>query len=220
VNRIFDAGQHAHGFIAVGQFATGFIAIGQVATGFIAIGQVARGCIAIGMASFGIVSIGMASAGLLNTFGLVGIGGRRGGGIVVELLPRLTRKRALPHTSSATEVWSSGQPAWVRATLVRDPNGNAALFDDGRPLGVKMAPTLRRAADQALSQGSCDVLAYASRMGDVLVSERLMQATTPTLIERLSYATWAPRLAGLVLLATLYWLLVGLPLVRGLAALD
>jgi hypothetical protein len=220
VARIFDAGQHAHGFIAVGQFATGFIAIGQVATGVIAIGQVARGCIAIGMASFGIVSIGMASLGLLNTFALVGVAGRRGGGGVFELVPRLTRKRALPPTSSVAEVWSSGQPAWVRATLVRDPNGNAALFDDGRPIGVKMAPPIRRTAEKALAEGSCDVLAYASRVGDVLVSDRLMQASTPTLIERLSYATWAPRLAGLALLATVYWLLVGFPIVRALAALD
>jgi hypothetical protein len=47
-----------------------------------------------------------------------------------------------------------------------------------------------------------------------------MQAATPTLIERLSYATWVPRFLGLTVLATLYWLLVGFPLVRILAALD
>jgi hypothetical protein len=220
VARIFDAGQHAQGFIAVGQFATGFIAIGQVATGVIAVGQVARGGIAIGMASFGIVSIGMASAGLLNTFALIGVAGRRGGGGVFELVPKLTRKRALPDTRSAAEIWSSGEPAWVRATLVRDPNGNAALFDDGRPLGVKMSPALRRAADEALAKGACDVLAYASRAGDVLVSDRLMEATPMSLVERLSYAAWVPRFFALAFLATLYWLFVGFPLVRALTALD
>jgi hypothetical protein len=217
---LFDAGQHAHGFIAVGQFATGFIAIGQVATGVIAVGQVARGCIAIGMASFGIFSVGMASAGLLNTFALLGVAGRRGGGGVLELLPRLTRKRALPHARSAAEVWSSGEPGWVRATLVRDPNGNPALFHDGRPLGVKMFPALRRASEESLAQGSSDVMAYVSRAGDVLVSERLMQASMPTLVERLSYAAWAPRFVGLVVLATLYWIFVGFPIVRALVTLD
>jgi hypothetical protein len=220
VARIFDAGQHAHGFIAVGQFATGFVAIGQVATGVIAIGQVARGCIAIGMASFGIVSIGMASLGLLNTFAMVGVAGRKGGGLVIELLPKLSRKRVLPDARSAQEVWSSGEPGWVRATLVRDPNGNAALFDDGRPLGVKMSPALRGVAEKALARGSAEVLAFASRAGDVLVSDRLMEAATPTLVERLSYAAWAPRFVGLTILATLYWVLVGFPLVRALVALD
>ncbi len=217
---IFDAGQHAHGVIAVGQFATGVIAIGQVATGVIAVGQVARGGIAIGMASFGVVSIGMVSFGLLNTFAMVGVAGRKGAGLVIELVPKLSRKRVLPRTRSAQEIWSSGEPGWVRATLVRDPNGNAALFDDGRPLGVKMPPALRKVAEKALARGSCDVLAYTSRGGDVLVSERLMEAAPPTLIERLSYAAWAPRLVGLVVLATLYWMFVGFPLVRALALFD
>ncbi len=218
--RFFDAGQHAHGFIAVGQIATGFIAIGQFATGVIAIGQVARGVVAIGRASFGIVSIGMASAGLFSAFAMVGVAGRKGAGLVVELLPKLTRKRALPRASSAAELWANGEPGWVRATLVRDPNGNAALFDDGKPIGIKMVPALRATAEQALRQGSCDVLAYTARTGDALVGERLMEATTPTLVERLSYATWAPRFIGLTLLATVYWVLVGFPLVRALVALD
>jgi hypothetical protein len=220
VARIFDAGQHAHGFIAVGQFATGFVAIGQVATGVIAIGQVARGCIAIGMASFGIVSIGMASLGLLNTFAMVGVAGRKGGGLVIELLPKLSRKRVLPAARSTQEIWSSGEPGWVRATLVRDPNGNAALFGDGRPLGVKMSPPLRAVAEKALAQGAPEVLAFASRAGDVLVSDRLMQATPPTLVERLGYASWVPRFAALTLLCALYWIVVGFPLVRALGALD
>jgi hypothetical protein len=219
VARFFDAGQHAYGFIAVGQFATGFVAIGQSALGVIAIGQLARGGIAIGMASFGVVSIGMASGGLLGTMALIGVAGRKGAGGVFELIPKLTRRRALPHTSSARDVWSNGEPGWIRATLVRDPNGNAALFEDGRPLGVKMVPALRRTAEKALESGACDVLGYTSRAGEVLVCERLMEATAPTLVERLSYATWAPRFIGLALLATVYWLLVGFPLVRALVAL-
>jgi hypothetical protein len=221
VPRIFDAGQNAYGVIAIGQFATGFLAIGQVATGVIAVGQVARGCFAVGMGSFGIVSIGMGSIGLLNSFALGGVGGYKARGLAVfELIPKLTRRRVLPRTCSAGEVWSSGEPGWVRATLVRDPNGNAALFDDNRPLGIKMAPALRSVAEKALANGSCDVLAYTARSGEVLVSERLMEASTPTIVERLAYAAWAPRFIVLALLATLYWMFVGLPLVRVLDALD
>ncbi len=198
--RIFDAGQHAHGFIAVGQVATGFIAIGQSALGVIAIGQVARGVVAIGQASFGIVSVGMVSG---------------------ELLPKLTRQRVLPSTSSAQEIWSSGETGWLRAMLVRDPNGNAALYDEeSRPLGVKMLPALRATAEGALANESREVLAYASRAGDILVCERLMEARPPALMERLRYATWAPRFVALAIMATAYWLYVGFPLVRALVALD
>jgi hypothetical protein len=82
-----------------------------------------------------------------------------------------------------------------------------------------MVPALRRTAEKALESGACDVLGYTSRAGEVLVCERLMEATAPTLVERLSYATWAPRFIGLALLATVYWLLVGFPLVRALVAL-
>jgi hypothetical protein len=220
VTRFFDAGQHAHGVIAVGQFATGVVAIGQVAVGVVAIGQVARGAIAIGMASFGIFSVGMASGGLMTTFGLVGIGGRRGGGGVFELLPRLTRQRVLPHASSPADIWQNGEPGWVRATLAADPNGNPALLAGGQPLGIKLLPALRSTADKALQNESTDVLAYTSRTGDVLVAERLMEAAPPKLVERLRYAAWAPRFIGLVLLATAYWILVGFPLVRGLVTLD
>jgi hypothetical protein len=218
--RLFDAGQHAHGVIAVGQFATGFVAIGQMALGVVAIGQVARGGIAIGMASFGVVSVGMAAGGLMTTFGLVGVGGRRGGGGIYELLPRLTRQRVLPRASSPTEIWQSGEPGWVRATVARDPNGNLALLAGGQPLGIKLVPALRTTADQALQEESPDVLAYTSRIGEVLVADRLMQAAPPKLVERLRYASWVPRFIGLVLLATAYWVLVGFPLVRGLVTLD
>src|SRR5262249_40218413 len=121
--------------------------------------------------------------------------------------------------ASARDVGSSGQPGWIRATLVRDPNGHAALFEDGRPIGVKMVPSLRRTAEKALESGACDVLAYTACAGEALVCERLMEAAAPTLVQRLSYATWAPRFLGLALLATVYWLVVGFPLVRALVAL-
>src|SRR5579859_3548514 len=163
--RFFDAGQHAHGVIAIGQFATGVVAIGQMSLGVVAIGQVARGGIAIGMASFGVVSVGMAAGGLLNTFAMIGIGGRRAGGGVFELLPRLTRQRVLPRAASPADIWNSGEPGWVRATVFSDPNGNPALVSGGQPLGIKLLPALRTTADRALQDGSTDVLAYTTRIG-------------------------------------------------------
>ena len=218
--RIFDAGQDAYGFIAVGQHATGFVAIGQDALGVVAIGQLARGVIAIGQASFGIVSIGMVSGGLLGAVAIGGVAGRKGAGFVLELLPKLTRQRVLPRALSAQEVWTSGEPGWVRASLVRDPNGNAALFDDGRPLGIKLVPSIRSTAEAALASGATEVLAYAVRGGELLVCERLMEAKPPALLERLSYAAWAPRFFALALLAAAYWILVGFPLVRALVSLE
>jgi hypothetical protein len=217
VGRFFDAGQHAHGFIAVGQLATGFIAIGQSALGVIAIGQLARGVIAIGQASFGIVSIGMVSGGLFGATAMGGIAGRKGSGFVLELLPKLKRHHVLPDTTSASDVWTTGEPGWVRASIVRDPNGNATLFDDGRPLQVKMVRGLRAAADGAIGS---DVLAYTSRSGEVLVCEKLMQTSPPTLKEQIGYAMWIPRFLGLTALAVAYWIVVFLPLIRALAELS
>jgi len=220
VARFFDAGQHAHGVIAIGQFATGVVAIGQSALGVIAIGQLARGGVAIGQASFGIVSVGMVSGSLLNTVAIAGVAGRKGAGFVLELLPKLTRQRVLPRTSSPQEVWSSGEPGWVRATLGRDPNGSPTLFGDGGPLGIKLLPGLRSAADVAIERGSADIVAQCTRNGEVLVCDRLMEAGAPRLIERLRYATWVPRFFALAALATAYWILVVFPLIRGLLALD
>jgi hypothetical protein len=217
VARFFDAGQQAHGFIAVGQYATGVIAIGQSALGVIAIGQLARGVIAIGQASFGIVSIGMVSGGLLGAIAMGGIAGRKGVGFVLELLPKLRRHHVLPPTTSAEDVWTTGDPGWVRASIVRDPNGNATLFDDDRPLQVKMVRGLRAAADGAIGS---EVLAYTSRFGEVLVCEKLMATTPPSLVERIGYAMWVPRFLALTALAVAYWLVVGFPLIRALVLLG
>jgi hypothetical protein len=217
VARFFDAGQNAHGFIAVGQFATGFLAIGQSALGVIAIGQLARGVVAIGQASFGIVSIGMVSGGLLGAVAMGGIAGRKGVGFVLELLPKWKRQHVLPATTSAADVWATNEPGWVRASIVRDPNGNATLFDDGRPLQVKMVRGLRGAADGAIGS---EVLAYTSRSGEVLVCERLMATSPPSLVERIGYAMWVPRFLALTALAVAYWLVVGFPLIRALVELS
>jgi len=217
VARFFDAGQHAHGFIAIGQVATGFIAIGQTALGVIAIGQLARGVIAIGQASFGILSIGMVSGGLFGATAMGGIAGRKGKGFIFEIFPKLKRQHILPSTTSAADVWATSEPGWVRASIVRDPNGNATLFDDGRPLQVKMVRGLRTAADGAIGS---DVLAYTSRSGEVLVCEKLMATSPPSLVERIGYAMWAPRFLALTLLAVAYWLVVGFPLIRALVELD
>jgi len=159
----------------------------------------------------------MVSGGLLGATAMGGIAGRKGKGFVLELLPKLRRHHVLPATTSAADVWATGEPGWVRASIVHDPNGNATLFDDGRPLQVKMVRGLREAADSAVGS---DVLAYASRSGDVLVCEKLMHATPPSLVERIGYVMWAPRLIALTALAVAYWVVVGFPLIRALVELD
>ena len=94
----------------------------------------------------------------------------------MEILPKLTKQRVLPSASSPQAVWSSGEPGWVRASLARDPNGNPALVDGGQPLGIKLVPSLRSAADVAIERGSQEMLALCTRNGDVLVCDRLMEA--------------------------------------------
>ena len=75
---------------------------------------------------------------------------------MLELIPRLKRRRAPPATTSARDVWSTGEAGWVRGQLVRDSNGNAALFDGDRPMQVKLVRALRAPAESALGG---DVLA-------------------------------------------------------------
>ncbi|MBD4217971.1 hypothetical protein GUH35_19520, partial [Xanthomonas citri pv. citri] len=84
---------------AIGQQATGFIAIGQMATGVIAIGQLARGVIAIGQLGIGFIGWGQGGVGIFHAAGMLGIGGRRGIGGVVQLVPSLGRPRVPPQES-------------------------------------------------------------------------------------------------------------------------
>ena len=217
MSRFFDAGQEAHGFIAVGQLATGVIAIGQSALGVIAIGQLSRGVVAVGQLSFGVFSVGMGSVGIFGTIAMGGVAGRRGLGFVLELIPRLKRRRVPPATTSARDVWSTGEAGWVRGQLVRDPNGNAALFDGDRPMQVKLMRALRAPAESALGG---DVLAYTVRSGEVLVCERLMSTTAPTLAENLRLITWALRFGVLALIAAAYWIVVLFPLIRALVEMG
>jgi hypothetical protein len=65
-----------------------------------------------------------------------------------------------------------------------------------------------------------EVLAFTSRSGDVLVCEKLMATSPPSLVEQIGYAMWVPRFLGLTALAVAYWLVVGFPLIRALVELD
>ena len=127
---LFQAGQHAHGIIAVGQVATGVIAVGQIATGVIAIGQVARGVVAIGMVSLGLVSIGMGAVGLVYAGGMVGLGGRAGFGFILPLVPLLGRQPWSRWLLAPVQLVVLCAAAWLFWYLAGVPLGNA-LWDPG-----------------------------------------------------------------------------------------
>lgn len=127
---LFQAGQHAHGIIAVGQVATGVIAIGQMATGVIAVGQVARGVVAIGQVALGIVAIGMGSVGLVYAGGLVGVGGRAGFGFILPLMPMSGGHSRIRWALAPVQLVLLCAAAWLFWYLAGVPLGNA-LWDPG-----------------------------------------------------------------------------------------
>lgn len=170
--KIFDAGAEAHGFIAVGQIATGFIAIGQMATGVIAIGQLARGVIAIGQLGFGFIGWGQAGVGLFHAVGMVGIGGRRGIGGVVQLVPTLGRPRVPPEATSLPAV-SAGAQGWVPLDLARDQLG-LGLYDRGQRLPIKLDRRVLVGAQRITADGAARVWVFMKRVGPTLVAQRIV----------------------------------------------
>lgn len=76
--RVFEAGVHPVGVIAVGAFPTGIIALGQGATGVVAIGQLARGFVTVGQLSLGVLALGQLSMGLVWAGGQLALGGTSG----------------------------------------------------------------------------------------------------------------------------------------------
>ena len=170
--RFFDAGDHAVGFIAVGQQATGFFAFGQVATGVIAIGQLARGGFVVGQLAVGLVGWGQAGIGVFHAAGMVGVGGRRGLGLVLPLVPSLGRPRVLPAPTELTAV-HAGTEGWVDVSLGRDALG-LGLFLGPQRLGIKLDRRLQSRADTLTAEGPQRVLAHVKPIGSVLVCERLV----------------------------------------------
>jgi len=169
--KFFDAGDQAVGFIAVGQQATGFFALGQMSTGVIAIGQVARGGIAIGQAAIGLVGWGQVGGGIFHAAGMVGIGGRKGLGIVLPIIPSIGRPRVMPEATPFAAV-EAGTQGWVEVDLAQDAHG-LGLYLSGQRLPVKLDRRLQRRAQEITAEGPRRVRAFTTRVGDVLVCDRI-----------------------------------------------
>ena len=213
--RFFDAGPEAFGFIAVGQVATGFIAIGQSATGVIAIGQIARGGIAIGQASVGLIAVGMGAIGVFHATAMIGIGGRKGWGGVLPLIPTLTRPHAPPSTTTLAAVSAGHGAGWIRAMLTKDGAG-AGLFEGGRRLPIKIDHRLAPRAAEASAKGEVRVYASTSRVEGRLVCDRLLYVPGRRQPKSLFLLVSALRLVALAGVAAAFWSIAGNSVLAGL----
>jgi hypothetical protein len=199
-------GQEAEGFIAIGQHARGVIAFGQIATGVIAVGQVARGCFTLGQVAFGFIGWGQVGFGLLHAVGMLGAGGR-GFGIVLRLTPGVGRPRVVPETVPPERALA-GEEGWVKAELSYDGHG-PVLCTNGHRLPVKIDRRLQGGVNHLTVHGPREVWAYVALKSGVPVCERIQHAP-PRPYERPGfYALAAAQFAGLVLMATVWWVMVG-----------
>ncbi|HVY47253.1 MAG TPA: hypothetical protein VHB21_15300 [Minicystis sp.] len=209
--RPFDAGQEAVGFFAIGQFATGFIAIGQVATGVIAIGQVARGVVAIGQASFGLfVSGGMVAGGVLQTYAMIGVGGRRGFGGVLQLIPTIGKPRVVPDAVPFATVESTGA-GWVAVEPRRDDAGQPLLAAAGQTLPVKIDHRAAGTVMGVAERGGSRLFARIERLQGELVCTRLLVVPDPPYKSKKFPALAAVQLVFFFVLCVAWWVVVGGP---------
>jgi hypothetical protein len=213
--KIVDTGQHAHGFFAFGQEAVGFVAVGQVATGVIAIGQMARGVFAVGQLAFGFIGWGQAGIGVFHAAGMVGVGGRRGPGLVIPLVPSIGRPRVPPPATSIAAV-QAGEPGWLAVDLDKDALGGLGLYQGSERLPIKLDRRLQEGARAILGQGRKRVSAHTQRLGDVLVCDRIVHVP-PRPYERPWFkATAAAQVLALFVLGAVYWAVAGNDVVDGI----
>lgn len=205
-------GQHAYGVIAIGQFATGVIAIGQVATGVIAMGQVARGGIAIGMVAAGLFAYGMLGVGLLSCGAMIGIGGRRTFGGVLQLVPSIGRHRELPDTTTLEQLYANKRWAgWIE--LVVKPTQSGAAFEHmGQPLTLRIEGIPRDKIKRYARTHPRLTYAYVNVAGSALTCTRLMDSGS-SIFARVSFVVGGVvRLALLFGLALAMWVAVVEPM--------
>lgn len=201
-----SVGQEARGFIAIGQHATGVFAFGQIATGVIAIGQVARGCFALGQVALGFIGWGQAGFGVLHAVGMLGAGGR-GFGIVLRLVPALGKKRVPPPLSPPDRVYA-GQPGWLELDLFHD-GANLGLGAGGQRWPIKVHRQLIGDATRLTTQGPRHVYAYVTKIGQILVCERILHEPPRPYEVPGWYTLGVVQFAGLLALACAWWLGVG-----------
>ena len=233
--KLFDFGQEAYGVIAIGQFATGVFAFGQVATGVVAIGQVARGVFVVGQVAVGVVSVGQLAVGLYAAYAMLGLAGRRGGGLVLTILPRTRREDDLPPLVPAADVISGKhERGWARvrvaARTVDDGPKEVVLLDERSTLPIELAPGTERslgtvaASDWpvALVELSTSERSVPTEVGyrEAPPTERVVTAVAARESPRPEWTTPAfwlvgtARLAGFAAMCVVYWLAVGRDLVE------
>jgi hypothetical protein len=217
MGQIIDVGQSATGFIAIGQEATGFFALGQIATGVIAIGQVARGFFVIGQVGFGLTSVGMGSAGLIFSVGMLGVGGR-GVGFILPLVPRLRDPRELPNTVTYEELASRREEdGWLDVTVEPEPDQSIVFHADGRPLPMKLDARLRRPLHAAaIGTPHKRMYAFARRIGDSVIVERVMEVPESRIKSSRWWGIWAAQVALLFVTTVVFWYLCARPVLEGL----
>jgi len=200
--RFFDAGDNAVGIIAVGQQATGVFAFGQMATGVIAVGQLARGGFVIGQLAIGLVGWGQCGVGMFHAAGMVGVGGRRGIGGILQLVPTLGRPRLLPEPTPFAAVAAGGQ-GWIEVQLAEDALG-LALHQGGQRLPIKLDRRLQARARVIMVEGSRRVLAHTRRVGPLLVCERLAREPLRPPERKGFWGLAAVQLTALLVLGIIY----------------
>lgn len=214
--RILSVGDEP-GLFAFGQFATGVIAVGQVATGVIAIGQLARGVVAVGQLGIGLFAAGQLCCGLFGGAG-IGIGGR-GKGLVLKLVPTIEPAYEFPPCTTFDDIRAGFGDGWVDATLGPREGGHVGLAAAGRPLPIKLAAQLvMKARSELMRLGDAPVVAHVRRMGDVFVCDRLMHVPTPMTTRPGFYGGLVLRMAVLIAVAVLVWVLALVPALRILVA--
>lgn len=201
--KIFDAGAQAEGFIAVGQMATGFIAIGQMATGVIAIGQMARGVIAIGQLGIGFIGWGQAGVGIFHAAGMLGVGGRRGIGGILQLVPTIGRPRVPPEASHVHFV-HSGKPGWLTLDLARDHFG-LGLYEGGQRTPIKIDRRAIGGGMKIAADGPVRVWAFTKRVGSVLVCERIVHVPPRPYQKKSFLPLAAAQVVLMFVLGAVYW---------------
>lgn len=204
-----SVGQTAEGFIAIGQHARGVFALGQEAVGVVAVGQLARGVFTLGQAAFGFIGWGQVGFGMLHAVGMFGVGGR-GLGLVIPLTPGVGRARVAPETIDVASALR-GTAGWVETDLFFDTHG-LGLGNDGHRLPVKFDRHLQGGAQHLTTHGPKRVWAFLRNVRGVVVCERIQHAP-PRPFERPGfYGLAAVQFIGLVIMAVVWWKLVGVEL--------
>jgi hypothetical protein len=201
-----SVGQNAEGFIAIGQHARGIIAFGQIATGVIAVGQVARGCFTLGQVAFGFTGWGQLGFGIWHAVGMLGAGGR-GWGIVLRLTPGVGRARVTPE-SIPLERALAGEEGWVECELRNDALG-LGLAHGATRLPIKLDRRLQNGATALALTGPRKVFAYVVVRSGVAVCQRIQHTPLRPWQHPAFYLRAALQFAGLLAMATAWWIYVG-----------